>query len=285
MTRQEITALIVTGLLLVSTFAISVLWVPQRSEAEPEPLRTHIRGIIQLDRSSNSGALLVGYNYYLFESYAEHNGQSVEIGAARKNSSYIDSLKAGRVDMVAVSWHDSLSIDSVLVSRPVDSLSVWLMRADDTRDMEDFDSWLAEWELSEEHEKVRSSFLERYDVFRSRQREVLSPYDSLIRANADSIDVDWRLLAAIIYKESRFHIEAKSHRGASGLMQMMPVPDCSAISFIATAGWRPTRTNATSSHSPHTMPEWAGSMTSCGLPTSGRRIRDTGRMSSRCFRR
>ena len=58
MTRQEITALIVTGLLLVSTFAISVLWVPQRSEAEPEPLRTHIRGIIQLDRSSNSGALL-----------------------------------------------------------------------------------------------------------------------------------------------------------------------------------------------------------------------------------
>lgn len=222
MTRQEITALIVTGLLLASTFAISILWVPQRSEAEPEPLRTHIRGIIQLDRRSNSGALLVGYNYYLLESYAEHNGQSVEIGAARKNSSYIDSLKAGRVDMVAVSWHDSLSIDSVLVSRPVDSLSVWLMRADDKRDMEDFDSWLAEWELSEEHEKVRSSFLERYDVFRSRQREVLSPYDSLIRANADSIDVDWRLLAAIIYKESRFHIEARSHRGASGLMQMMP---------------------------------------------------------------
>ena len=139
MTRPEITALIVTGLLLVSTFAVSLMPAPQRSEAEPEPLRTHIRGVIQLDRRSSSRALVVGYNYYLLESYAEQNGQTVEIEAARRNGSYIDSLKAGRVDMVAIAWSDSLSVDSVLVSRPVDSLTVWLMRADDTRDMEDFE--------------------------------------------------------------------------------------------------------------------------------------------------
>ena len=65
MTRPEITALIVTGLLLVSTFAVSLIPAPQRSEAEPEPLRTHIRGVIQLDRRSSSRALVVGYNYYL----------------------------------------------------------------------------------------------------------------------------------------------------------------------------------------------------------------------------
>ena len=59
--------------------------------------------------------------------------------------------------MVAIAWSDSLSVDSVLVSRPVDSLTVWLMRADDTRDMEDFDSWLGEWEQSEDHERVRDS--------------------------------------------------------------------------------------------------------------------------------
>ena len=219
MTRQEITALIVTGLLLVSTFAVSLIPAPQRSKAEPEPLRTHIRGVIQLDRRSSSRALVVGYNYYLLESYAERNGQTVEIEAARRHER---ALAEGKADMVAIPWSDSLAIDSVLVSRPLDSLSVWLMRHDDKADMEDFDSWLGEWEQSEDHERVRDSFLNRYDVFRSRQREVLSPYDSLIRASADSIDVDWRLLAAIIYKESRFHIEARSYRGASGLMQMMP---------------------------------------------------------------
>lgn len=220
MTKSEITALIVTGLLLAATFAVSL--VPRRSPAEPEPLRSHIRAVIQIDRRSSAGALLVGYNYFLLESYAEHNGQTVEISAARRHTSWVDSLKAGKVDMVAIPWSDSLAVDSVLVSRPLDSLSVWLMRYGDNADMKDFDSWTAEWELSEGHETVKNSFIKRYDVFRSRPREVLSPYDSLIRANADSIDVDWRLLAAIIYKESRFHIEARSHRGASGLMQMMP---------------------------------------------------------------
>ena len=220
MTKAEITALITTGLLIIATFAVSL--VPRRSEAEPEPLRSHIRAVIQIDRRSSAGALLVGYNYFLLESYAEHNGQTVEIRSAGRRESWIDSLKAGKADMVAIPWSDSLAIDSVLVSRPLDSLSVWLMRHDDKADMEDFDSWTAGWEQSEGHETVRNSFLKRYDVFRSRPREVLSPYDSLIKANADSIDIDWRLLAAIIYKESRFHIEARSHRGASGLMQMMP---------------------------------------------------------------
>lgn len=221
MTKQEKTALIVTGLLLAATLAIS-LAVPGRSAAEQEPLRTHIRGIIQIDRHGSAGALLVGYNYYLLENYAEHNGQTVEIGTAGKNTSWIDSLKAGKVDMVAVPYSDTLAIDSVLVSKPLDSLSVWLMRASDKTNMQDFNDWIAEWEQSESNEEVKSSFLKRYDVFRSRPREMLSPYDSLIKANADSINVDWRLLAAIIYKESRFHIEAKSHRGARGLMQMMP---------------------------------------------------------------
>ena len=194
------------GSYLITTFAVSL--VPRRSEAEPEPLRSHIRAVIQIDRRSSAGALLVGYNYFLLESYAEHNGQTVEIRSAGRRESWIDSLKAGKADMVAIPWSDSLAIDSVLVSRPLDSLSVWLMRHDDKADMKDFDSWTARWEQSEGHETVRNSFLKRYDVFRSRPREVLSPYDSLIKANADSIDIDWRLLAAIIYKESRFHIEA-----------------------------------------------------------------------------
>ena len=50
----------------------------------------------------------------------------------------------------------------------------------------------------------------------------LSPYDSLIRAHADSLGWDWHLLAAVIFQESRFNTEARSPRGAEGLMQMMP---------------------------------------------------------------
>ena len=50
----------------------------------------------------------------------------------------------------------------------------------------------------------------------------ISPYDSLIRVYADTLGWDWRLLAALIYQESRFNAEARSHRGAAGLMQLVP---------------------------------------------------------------
>lgn len=50
----------------------------------------------------------------------------------------------------------------------------------------------------------------------------ISPYDSLIRVYADTLGWDWRLLAALIHQESRFNADASSHRGAAGLMQLVP---------------------------------------------------------------
>ncbi|HEY8401622.1 MAG TPA: transporter substrate-binding domain-containing protein, partial [Cytophagaceae bacterium] len=50
----------------------------------------------------------------------------------------------------------------------------------------------------------------------------ISPYDPLIMKHAREIGWDWRLLAALIYQESRFDPTARSFAGASGLMQLMP---------------------------------------------------------------
>ena len=49
----------------------------------------------------------------------------------------------------------------------------------------------------------------------------ISPYDSIFRLYADSV-CDWKMLAAIAYVESKFDTTARSHRGAQGLMQIMP---------------------------------------------------------------
>ena len=54
-----------------------------------------------------------------------------------------------------------------------------------------------------------------------RSGEPLSAYDKVIQATADSLDMDWRLIAAVVYHESRFHNEAQSARGAVGLMQIL----------------------------------------------------------------
>lgn len=48
----------------------------------------------------------------------------------------------------------------------------------------------------------------------------ISPYDQLMRQVALQHDMDWRLLAAIAYQESRFNPTVRSSRGAQGLMQV-----------------------------------------------------------------
>lgn len=50
----------------------------------------------------------------------------------------------------------------------------------------------------------------------------ISPYDSLIQKAADTLNWDWYLLAAQIFRESKFDPKAKSWAGAIGLMQIMP---------------------------------------------------------------
>ena len=50
----------------------------------------------------------------------------------------------------------------------------------------------------------------------------LTPFDSLLRETARRYDVDWRLLASLMYEESRFDPEAIGPGGSAGLFQFMP---------------------------------------------------------------
>lgn len=51
----------------------------------------------------------------------------------------------------------------------------------------------------------------------------ISSYDEIIKDVAEESDYDWRFLSAIAYAESRFQPQARSHAGALGLMQIMPL--------------------------------------------------------------
>lgn len=50
----------------------------------------------------------------------------------------------------------------------------------------------------------------------------LCPYDDLVRKYARKYGLDWHLVVAQMYEESRFDPEAKSWTGAEGLMQILP---------------------------------------------------------------
>lgn len=52
--------------------------------------------------------------------------------------------------------------------------------------------------------------------------ENISPYDDLIKEEASRIGWDWRLLASLVFQESKFDPRAESWAGAEGLMQLLP---------------------------------------------------------------
>ena len=50
----------------------------------------------------------------------------------------------------------------------------------------------------------------------------ISPYDDILKKYCEGTDWDWRLLAALVFQESRFNPQARSWAGAFGVMQLMP---------------------------------------------------------------
>lgn len=187
-----------------------------------------LRCAIQTDHPEHHlPGLTVGYNYELLKRFASDMGDSVAfIENARAGSSWLDSLRRGRVDIVVIPYGRHHRIDSVLLSRPIDSLTVWAVREDRRTTLQEIDGWIGSFMSSGSHEGLRDSYLLRYNPSKraewGRKVENISPYDSLVRAAAGRLDWDWRLLCAVIYQESQFHIEFRSRRGAEGLMQLMP---------------------------------------------------------------
>lgn len=187
-----------------------------------------LRCAIQLDNSQRHlPGLTVGYNYELLQRFSASMGDSlVSIVNARRGSSWTDSLLRGKVDIVVLPCSEIPQSDSILVSRPVDSLTVWAVRQDCAAGLEEINGWLGSFLDSDEHEPVRDVFLLRYSPSKRAEwkRKVgnISPYDSLMKVAAKRLGWDWRLLSALIYQESQFHIELRSRRGAEGLMQMLP---------------------------------------------------------------
>lgn len=51
---------------------------------------------------------------------------------------------------------------------------------------------------------------------------IISPYDDIVKAVADSMELDWLMLTAMIAQESSFNPNSKSWAGAVGLMQVLP---------------------------------------------------------------
>lgn len=214
-----LTSLLIAGGFIAKNFSRT----PSAAADIPDTLRC----VISLDgQEDTTGALLYGYNYYLLELFAKHVHTDADIRLAQDADSAADSVRTGTVDILVIPFPGTVRQDSVLSSSPLDSISIWLMPLHRKELHRIADNWIDSFHHSDEYAMGRQLFFTKYNPVRQASRgekhAYLSPYDEILHECADSIGWDWRMLAAIAFQESKFKINAKSHRGALGLMQMMP---------------------------------------------------------------
>jgi membrane-bound lytic murein transglycosylase F len=122
----------------------------------------------------------------------------------------------------------------------------WALRSNADTLESKINAWLEERQKETDYYVIYNKYFKNlkrsanrsYSEFSSVQGEKLSPFDEEIKATANKIGWDWKLLAALIYQESKFDPNVKSWAGAKGLMQMM---EPTALEFGATNLYDPNQ--------------------------------------------
>ena len=131
------------------------------------------------------------------------------------------------VAMVNQTYYPNLDIQTA-ISFPQNL--AWAVNSEAIELKKVIDEWLAQYRKSTRYAVIynkyfknqRSASIVKSDLFTLSSGKI-SVYDEHIREYSEQIGWDWRLLASMIYQESRFDPGARSWAGAIGLMQLMPV--------------------------------------------------------------
>ncbi|HDR88954.1 MAG TPA: transporter substrate-binding domain-containing protein [Bacteroidetes bacterium] len=167
---------------------------------------------------------------------AEEIGDSIDIREVPQEAEELISLVAsGEIDytvsdenvaLVNQTYHPEIDV-ATAISFPQNL--AWAVRKTSHELKKEIDEWLKSYRSSLSYALIynkyfrnqRSADIIRSDFFTLSSGKI-SPYDEAIRRYSEMIDWDWRLVASLIYQESRFDPHVESWAGAFGLMQLMP---------------------------------------------------------------
>jgi len=117
------------------------------------------------------------------------------------------------------------------ISTPIslDQHMAWAVRKGSTTLLQELNSWLADFTQTPRFKILYAKYFESdksvtivESDFYAINSGKISPYDEYIRQYSKNLGWDWRLMASLIYQESRFKQNVTSWAGAWGLMQLMP---------------------------------------------------------------
>ncbi|WP_170227077.1 MltF family protein [Luteibaculum oceani] len=194
-----------------------------------------------LELSGKTIHIREGSSYYpRLLSLMEETGEEIDIetvtGDEASTESLIKQVAHGEIDYtisdeniasISTAFFPNLDIDMAV---SLQQQIAWATRKNAPKLLKEINAWLDKEQKNADYYVIYNKY------FKSRRtiaKAVKSPlyaattgkismYDELIRKHSVKIDWDWRLVASLIYQESKFDPSAESWVGAKGLMQMMP---------------------------------------------------------------
>ncbi|HJX72098.1 MAG TPA: transporter substrate-binding domain-containing protein [Bacteroidales bacterium] len=106
----------------------------------------------------------------------------------------------------------------------------WAVRKGSTDFRDEINNWLSDFTHTKRFKLIYAKYFNNHksseivgsDLYAINSGKI-SDYDKAIKRYSKEIGWDWRLVASLIYQESRFKPDAVSWAGAYGLMQLMPI--------------------------------------------------------------
>ena len=106
----------------------------------------------------------------------------------------------------------------------------WAVNKNSNQLLTELNNWIDEFKKELDFHVIYERYYEHKTYYKNRRQSKfllkeggeISEYDNIIRKNAKIVNWDWRLIAALIYQESKFNPDVKSWAGAMGLMQLLP---------------------------------------------------------------
>ena len=166
----------------------------------------------------------------------EEIGDSINIIDVPKDAeTLINMVAEGKIDFTVCDENTAIICQSlhsnIDVSTPISFTQnlAWALNTKASALLNITNDWLRTYTKSTDYaimydkyfHSQRTSYIlnSDYNAFKTGR---ISEYDQLIRKYSSRTNWDWRLIASIIYQESRFDSHARSWSGAYGLMQLMP---------------------------------------------------------------
>ena len=213
----------------------SQVLVQRKASSSQYPITEYIRNPIDLAGKTIYVRQNSSYAVRL-QNLMEEIGEEIKIiEVPTETEQLIKMVATGAIDytvsdqnmaMVNKTYYPEIDIETAV---SFSQNQAWAVRKGSVELKNEIDTWLQSFRKSDKYAVIynkyfkseRSAFIVKSDYYYPETGK-LSRYDQIIKTEAEKIGWDWRLLASMIYQESRFNPNVTSWAGAFGIMQLMP---------------------------------------------------------------